>query len=586
MLVRRAAFERVGGFDTGFVNSLEDVDLCLRIGEAGGEVHYCHEAVRHPPRVGLARSPATASSAASTSTASAGASGSAATTSPSTPRTACSRSSTPTSYPLRLSISPRAGERRRRSRGRDRAAAGVLRPPGLRPARRGGAPDRAGGGWPDSGRRGAGRAQRRRRRRLRPPRLRCARPHRLEAGERCSSLRGRAASRPRSSRRHAARLPAAWSNRSGPRSPERCPAGRRVLVVSRGDRELVDLGGVDAGHFPQDDDGRYLGHHPRDSEDAVAQLEALRKRGAELPRPAGDRLLVARPLRGASPSTCAIAIGAPTREVCTIFQPRRAAAPRASAGRRSDERQRPARRGRVRRAGRPRPGRGRSHVPPGASVLVVSKGDAALLELPGLAAAHFPQDGAGGYAGHHPHDSATAIAELEELRRRGAEYLVLPATARWWLDFYDGLRHDIWPPTATLVADVADACLIYGLGRPAQPRRGRRRDAAAGLGRAAPRLPGEPDRRRTRRLVVLEVDGGVAPRAGAAATQRARWSANGRGRPCAACASAALAGGAEYLVVPRDCRRMARRARRGRRRDRRRAAARSPTSATSAASSS
>ena len=44
MLVRRAAFERVGGFDTGFLNSLEDVDLCLRLGEAGGEVHYCHEA--------------------------------------------------------------------------------------------------------------------------------------------------------------------------------------------------------------------------------------------------------------------------------------------------------------------------------------------------------------------------------------------------------------------------------------------------------------------------------------------------------------------------------------------------------------
>ncbi len=45
MLVRREAFERVGGFDTGFVNSLEDVDLCLRLGEAGGEVHYCPEAV-------------------------------------------------------------------------------------------------------------------------------------------------------------------------------------------------------------------------------------------------------------------------------------------------------------------------------------------------------------------------------------------------------------------------------------------------------------------------------------------------------------------------------------------------------------
>ena len=33
MLVRRAAFEEAGGFDTGYHNDLEDVDLCLRLGE-------------------------------------------------------------------------------------------------------------------------------------------------------------------------------------------------------------------------------------------------------------------------------------------------------------------------------------------------------------------------------------------------------------------------------------------------------------------------------------------------------------------------------------------------------------------------
>jgi GT2 family glycosyltransferase len=45
MLVRHDAFEAVGGFDQGYENSLEDVDLCLRIGAAGNEVHYCHEAL-------------------------------------------------------------------------------------------------------------------------------------------------------------------------------------------------------------------------------------------------------------------------------------------------------------------------------------------------------------------------------------------------------------------------------------------------------------------------------------------------------------------------------------------------------------
>jgi len=103
-------------------------------------------------------------------------------------------------------------------------------------------------------------------------------------------------------------------------------------------------------------------------------------------------------------------------------------------------------------------------VPPGASVLVVSKGDAALLAMPGLNAAHFPQDEAGQYAGHHPLDSAAATAELERLRRHGAEYLVIPITARWWLDFYGDFAGHL-ANHGEVVADVPDVCLIYGLGQ-------------------------------------------------------------------------------------------------------------------------
>lgn len=44
-LIKREAFEQVGGFDTAFINGYEDVDLCLRIGEEGLEVHYCHESL-------------------------------------------------------------------------------------------------------------------------------------------------------------------------------------------------------------------------------------------------------------------------------------------------------------------------------------------------------------------------------------------------------------------------------------------------------------------------------------------------------------------------------------------------------------
>lgn len=103
-------------------------------------------------------------------------------------------------------------------------------------------------------------------------------------------------------------------------------------------------------------------------------------------------------------------------------------------------------------------------VPPGASLLMVSKGDAALLAMPGHRTAHFPQDGAGQYAGHHPRDGLTATAELERLRREGAEYLVIPTTARWWLDYYREFARHL-ATHCEVVADTPDTCLIYGLGR-------------------------------------------------------------------------------------------------------------------------
>jgi GT2 family glycosyltransferase len=76
-------------------------------------------------------------------------------------------------------------------------------------------------------------------------------------------------------------------------------------------------------------------------------------------------------------------------------------------------------------------------VPDGADVLVVSRGDDALLDLDGRRARHFPQAADGGWAGHHPADSAEAIGHLERLRAGGARYLVVPPTYRWWLRHYE-----------------------------------------------------------------------------------------------------------------------------------------------------
>jgi GT2 family glycosyltransferase len=104
----------------------------------------------------------------------------------------------------------------------------------------------------------------------------------------------------------------------------------------------------------------------------------------------------------------------------------------------------------------------RAAVPAGATVMVVSRGDDELVDLGDTAAWHFPRSADGEYRGHHPRDSAEAIAHLEELRAGGGEYLVVPRTSFWWLDHYDGFaRHleDRYEP----VVRRADTCVVYAL---------------------------------------------------------------------------------------------------------------------------
>jgi len=102
-------------------------------------------------------------------------------------------------------------------------------------------------------------------------------------------------------------------------------------------------------------------------------------------------------------------------------------------------------------------------IPAGAEVLVVSRGDDSLLRMNGHRASHFPQAEDGGWAGHHPADSAEAIEHLEALRARGARYLVVPPTYRWWLDHYDGLREHLEANCRPVAVDER-AGAVYELG--------------------------------------------------------------------------------------------------------------------------
>ena len=100
-------------------------------------------------------------------------------------------------------------------------------------------------------------------------------------------------------------------------------------------------------------------------------------------------------------------------------------------------------------------------TPPGATVLVVSRGDRELVRLEGRSGAHFPQDADGNYLGHHPADSAEAVAHLEQLRSAGAGYLVFPPTATWWLEHYEEFALHL---SARYERLDRDACVIYRLG--------------------------------------------------------------------------------------------------------------------------
>jgi GT2 family glycosyltransferase len=100
-------------------------------------------------------------------------------------------------------------------------------------------------------------------------------------------------------------------------------------------------------------------------------------------------------------------------------------------------------------------------VPPGATVLVISRGDDGLLQLGGRRALHFPQAEDGGWAGHHPADSSEAIGHLEQLRDGGAEYLVVPPTYDWWLSHYDGLRDHLDSTYEVVVADERAGAIYH-----------------------------------------------------------------------------------------------------------------------------
>jgi hypothetical protein len=230
------------------------------------------------------------------------------------------------------------------------------------------------------------------------------------------------------------------------------PEGATVAVVSKGDTQLLRLTGCIGWHFPRTESGVYAGHHPADDSDAIARLEKTRADGANfllvpataywwLDHYAGFRRhLESRYRRVADSSDTAIVFS--LEVVAAEPQP-------------PVEYRRDAFIGNVRAVAA-------GLLPAGSRVIVATRGDDRLLDLGGPIGWHFPQLQGGYYAGDDPADSSSAVAHLELLRTAGAEYLLIPQTAHWWLERYGGLRNYLQQAYA-LVTRQENVCTIYDL---------------------------------------------------------------------------------------------------------------------------
>jgi glycosyltransferase involved in cell wall biosynthesis len=100
-------------------------------------------------------------------------------------------------------------------------------------------------------------------------------------------------------------------------------------------------------------------------------------------------------------------------------------------------------------------------IPANATVLVLSEGDETLLQLGERIGWHFPRTEGGGYSGP-PSSGSAAVVHLENLRARGASYLVVPSRSFSWLDRYAGF----WLHVGRYCKGIAwqdDACVIFDL---------------------------------------------------------------------------------------------------------------------------
>jgi hypothetical protein len=225
--------------------------------------------------------------------------------------------------------------------------------------------------------------------------------------------------------------------------------GGRILVVSRGDDELVRFDNRVAWHFPRLDNGSYAGYHPASSETAVEHLEALRERGAQY-------LLLPSPsywwrdyYRGFFEHLDRTAAAIWNDETCALFQLEEAET----------------RRSKPSPLARPLERLLDALLPRDATVAVLSSGDSSLVAAADRRALHLPHADDGSYAGELGPDKA--LEQLAKLSRNGAAFLVVPHVAPAWVDGYPEFLEEV-EARYTCIARRQRVCTVYELREPSQ----------------------------------------------------------------------------------------------------------------------
>jgi hypothetical protein len=229
------------------------------------------------------------------------------------------------------------------------------------------------------------------------------------------------------------------------------PSTATVLVVSRGDEDLLRLGGPLGWHFPQADDGKYAGYHPPSSEEAIAHLEDLKGKGAEylvIPSTAfwwlghyedfARHLIEDHQLVYADQTTCVVfALNGHVAPDGAIVDTDFGEGPSRSVAQLREV--------------------ALGVLPEGTSALVIT-GDDDDLDLHPVRARRFSLS----QAGSRPGEGREPILRLKQLRREGADFLIVPENEFWRLDQCTDFRRYL-ETRYRLVLHQEHVCMIYDL---------------------------------------------------------------------------------------------------------------------------